>query len=82
MSIKAWELAKSISEGLAGQAGIEEAIVERNGLGLIPSSLALAKTEARIFDVPGRDHLLRGALEGLKRPSAFITDGIFFPLHL
>jgi chromosome partitioning protein len=72
LGIKAGELKASISELLEGRAGIEEAIVERDGLDVIPSTLALAETEARIFNVTGREHLLKGALAGLKRGYAYV----------
>jgi len=72
LGIKAHELKTSISEVIEGKAGIEEAILERNGPDVIPSTLTLADTEARIFNVTGREHLLKGVLAGLKRPYAFI----------
>jgi len=72
LGIKAGELKASISELLEGRAGIEEAIIRRDGLDVIPSTLALAETEARIFNVTGREHLLKGALAGLNRAYAFI----------
>ena len=72
LGIKAHELKATISEAIEGKAGIEEAIVERDGLDVIPSSLALAETEARIFNVTGREYLFREALEGLKRPYAYV----------
>jgi len=62
----------TISEVIEGRAGIEEAIVEKDGPDVIPSTLALADTENGIFNAAGREHLLKGALAGLKRPYAFI----------
>jgi len=72
LGIKTAELKASISEVLEGRAGIEEAIVERDGLDVIPASLGLAETEDRIFNVTGREYLLREALAGLKRPYAYV----------
>jgi len=72
LGIKAHELKASISEVLEDRARIEEAIVERSSLDIIPSTLALAETEARIFNVTGREYLLKGALAGLKRAYAYI----------
>jgi chromosome partitioning protein len=72
LGIKAQELKASISEVVEGRAGIEEAIVERDGLDVIPASLGLAETEDRIFNVTGREYLLREALAGLKRPYAYV----------
>jgi len=73
LAIKTHELKASISEVIEGKAGIEEAIVEREGgPDVIPSSLALAQTEDRIFNIAGREYLLKEALAGLKRPYAYI----------
>ena len=72
LGLKARELTTFISEVIEGRGEIEEAIIERDSLDVIPSSLALAETEARIFNVTGREHLLREALAGLKRSYAFI----------
>jgi chromosome partitioning protein len=52
VGIKAGELKSSISEVLEGRAGIEEAIEERSGLDVIPSSLALAETQAQRHSFP------------------------------
>jgi len=72
VGIKAGELKAFISEVLEDRAGTEEAIVERGSLDIIPSTLALAETEARIFNVTGREYLLKGALAGLKRGYGYI----------
>jgi len=72
LGIKTRELRASVSELLEGKAGIEETIVERDGLDVIPASLGLAETEARIFNATGREFLLREALAGLKRPYAYV----------
>jgi len=62
----------SISDVIEGRARIEEAIVERDGLDVIPSTLGLADIEARIFNATGREYLLREALAGLERPYAYV----------
>lgn len=72
LGIKPGEIKQSISELLTGKAKAEEAIIDRNDLDIIPSSLALADTEAKIFNAAGREGLLKEALAGLKRAYAFI----------
>lgn len=72
LGIKAHETDKSISNVLEGGAKIDEAIIERNGLGVIPSSLSLSETEARIFNATGREYLLKEALAELKGAYRFI----------
>jgi len=72
LGIKPAELRATVSELLEGRAGLDEAIVERDGLDVIPSSLALAGTEDRIFTATGREFLLREALAGLKRAYSYV----------
>jgi len=73
LGIKAGDLKASIAEVLEGRVGVEEAIIKRaGGLDVIPSTLALAETEARIFNQSGREHFLRGALAGLNRSYAYV----------
>lgn len=72
LGIKPQDARATVSELLEGRAGIDEAIVERDGLDVIPSSLALADTEDRVFSVTGREFLLREALAGLKRGYAYV----------
>lgn len=71
LGIKPHELRASISEVLEGKATLAETIVERSGLGVIPAGLALADTEDRIFNVTGREFLLKEALAGLGRDYAY-----------
>jgi len=61
-----------MSNVLEGKAKIEEVIIERNGLDVLPSSLWLSETEAKIFSSTGREYLLQEALIELKRPYDFI----------
>jgi len=72
LGIKPGELRATIAEVIEGRAGIEEATLERAGLDIIPSKLSLADTEARIFNLKGREFLLKEALAGLKRGYSFI----------
>jgi chromosome partitioning protein len=72
LGIKAGELKASISELLEGRTGLEEATIKGDGLDVIPSTLGLAETEARIFNVTGREHLLKGTLARLKPGYAYV----------
>lgn len=72
LGIKPPELRATIADALEGKAGLEDAIIEREGMDVIPATQSLADTEARIANITGREHLLRGALGRLKRPYDFI----------
>ena len=57
----------SISEILLGKAEPKATLcVKNNKLALIPSTLALSATEINIISEPGREYLLRNALDKLK----------------
>jgi len=76
LGIKPAELRATIAEALEGKAELEDAIIEREGMDIIPATQGLADTESRIVNVTGRENLLRGALGRLKRPYDFILiDG-------
>ena len=72
LGIKVQELDKIIADVLEGEAITEETIIERNGLDIIPSSLSLSETEVRIFNITGKEFLLREALDRLKGSYHFI----------
>ena len=72
LGIKAHELRATIAEALEGKAELEDAIIEREGMDVIPSTQGLADTEARIFNQAGREFLLREALGRLKRPYDYV----------
>jgi len=76
LGIKPAELRATIAEALEGKAELEDAIIEREGMDIIPATQGLADTEARIANVTGREYLLREALGRFKRPYDFILiDG-------
>lgn len=72
LGIKADELDKTIANILEGEAVTEETIIERNGLDVIPSSLSLSETDIRIFNIAGKEFLLKEALDRLKGSYHFI----------
>ena len=66
LGIPAHELEKTIYELLKGEATLEEVLIDRNGLKIIPSTLDLSWAEMEFSGIAGREFLLREALEGLK----------------
>jgi chromosome partitioning protein len=72
LGIKSGEIKASVAEVLEGRARPEAAVIERAGLDVIPSTLALAETEARIFDLPGRERLLSEPLARIKSRYSYI----------
>jgi len=66
LGIEAHDLAKTVYELLKGEAKLAETLVDKNGLKVLPSKLDLAGAEQELSGVPGREFLLREALDGLK----------------
>ncbi len=60
------ELEKTTFELLGGSAAASETIVDRDGLAVIPAGLQLAGADMRFINEPGREILLRSALDGIK----------------
>ena len=59
------ELEKTTFELLDGTTTAAEAIVDRDGLAIIPAGLQLAGAELQFINEPGREILLRAALDGV-----------------
>jgi chromosome partitioning protein len=68
MGIMAHELERTIYQVLKGEATVEDVILDRNGVKLIPSTLDLSGAEIELSGLPGREFLLR---EGIDRPRGF-----------
>ncbi len=64
MNIQAHNLEKSIYELMKGEATFEEVLTESNGIKIIPSALELSGAELEFASVPGREFLLKEALQG------------------
>ena len=57
----------SVNEVLLGQASIADARVEcEDGVDLVPSVIELAGAEAQLLPRPGREYVLRGALDDVR----------------
>ncbi len=71
IGIKAHELSKTVYELLQGAAEPAELMVERDGVKVIPASLTLSGAEAELGKAPGREFLLREALNRGNTSRAF-----------
>ena len=68
LGIQAHELEQNIYQLLNGGAALEEVLIDRGGLVVVPSSLDLSGAEMELAGIPGREFLLR---ESLGRPRGF-----------
>jgi len=68
MGILAHELTRTVYQVLKGEATVEDVILDRNGVKLIPSTLDLSGAEIELSGLPGREFLLK---EGINRPRGF-----------
>jgi chromosome partitioning protein len=68
MGIVAHELTRTIYQVLKGEATVEDVIIDRSGVKLIPSTLDLSGADVELSGMPGREFLLR---EGIDRPRGF-----------
>lgn len=74
LGIQAHELKKTVYKLLKKQATVEEVLIERNGLKLIPSSIELAGIEIELSEIPGREFLLEEALCNLRGFDYVLVD--------
>lgn len=68
LGIKAHELEKTIYQVLKGEAILEDFILDRNGIKIIPSTLDLSGAEVEFSGMPGREFLLK---ESIDKPKGF-----------
>jgi len=68
MGIKEEEFKLSIYDLLKGNAKLEDVILERNGLSIIPANILLARTDKELLENPKKYYMLK---EGLKEPGNF-----------
>jgi chromosome partitioning protein len=74
LGIQAHELEKTVYELLKKQANLEEVLIERSGLKLIPSSLDLAGAEIELSATPGREFLLKEGLSSARGLDYILID--------
>jgi chromosome partitioning protein len=59
LGIQAHELSKKVYELLKGGATLEEVMLDRDGVKVIPASLDLSGAEVELSGIPGREFLLK-----------------------
>lgn len=71
---RAREIDKSVYDLLKGSSTIDETIIERGRLDVLPSSLDLAASELELSSVPGREFLLKDILKNQKNHDLCLVD--------
>ena len=74
LGIQAHELDYTVYEVLRGEVTASEAIVKRDGLEVLPSSLSLSAAEMELSAMAGREYLLKEALAGLPPRDFVLLD--------
>ena len=74
LGIQAHELKRTVYELLKGEYTVEETILKRDGLDVIPSTLDLSGAEIELSGIAGREFLLREALNGLTGLDYILLD--------
>jgi chromosome partitioning protein len=66
LGIKGHELKKTVYELLKGECKAKDVIIDRNGLKVIPSTIDLSAADMEFSGIPGRELLLKEAMESIK----------------
>ena len=74
LGIQAHELDVTVYEVLKGEVQAAAAIVQRDGLEVLPSSLSLSAAEIELSGMAGREFLLKEALAGLPARDFVLLD--------
>lgn len=74
LGIQAHELEKTMYELLKGELKFSDVLLKKNGLDIIPASLNLSSADVELANIPGRERLLSGALEGVTDYDFMILD--------
>lgn len=74
LGIAADELELSVYDLLTGEAPLEEVLIERGGLALIPASIGLTAAEFELSSEAGREALLKKALAGVSGYDFIFVD--------
>lgn len=74
LGIKADELKNTVYDLLKGEAGLRDVLLERKGLGVLPSTLDLSGAQVELSKVDRWVFLLRDALKGLKGYDYVLLD--------
>ena len=74
LGIQAHELDYTVYEVLKGEVEAAEAMVQRDGLHVLPSSLSLSAAEVELSGMAGREFLLKEALAGMPGHDFVLLD--------
>lgn len=74
LGIQANELEGAIYELLIGEATIEEILIDRDGVKVIPSTLTLSGAEIELSGLPGREFLLKEVLSKVRGYDYILID--------
>ncbi len=74
LGIQAHELEKSVYEILKGEMKFGDVLIKKGGLDIIPASLHLSGADVDLVNVPGRERLLSGSLDGISEYDYLIID--------
>ncbi len=74
LGIQAHELETTVYEVLKGEVAAQEAILKRDALEVLPSSLGLSAAEMELSGMAGREFLLKEALAGLEHRDFVLLD--------
>ncbi len=74
LGIKARETEKTISELFKGKVMAQDAIINKNGLDIIPGSVRLSGTEIDLLEEPGRERILSERLENIPGYDFVLVD--------
>lgn len=74
LGIPAHDLDLTAYDLLQGEAAVKDMLIERNGVEIVPSSLALTGAEVELSGVAGREVLLKEALKGLRGYDYILLD--------
>lgn len=74
LGIQAHQLGGTVYELLKGEARVKDVVINRNGIGVIPSSLNLAGAEMEFAGIAGREFLLKDATKGVREFDYLFID--------
>lgn len=74
LGIQAHELEKTVYELLKGELKINDVLIKKGRLDIIPASLNLSSADVELANIPGRERLLCSALEGVTDYDYMLLD--------
>lgn len=74
LGIAADELELTVYDLLKGEAALEEVLIEKGGLSIIPASVSLTAAEFELSNVAGREALLKNVIAGISGYDFILLD--------